>query len=549
MTEINSRHALDEIIDNLNTGDRIKARIVLSHFSRLEEGVQRRILYELNKRGEPMCLSLLVYLLVTDHKAKEKYPDIAESVLAKALNDPPFVLELIRSSCGAEQEYYIELAGKIRLRGAVSELMRVLESCSEAPVIRATLTALGAIGNPEAVNAITEILYSGKESLLPAAIQALGQIATPTALQRLTEFLGKDEAMDMMILDIFAVIQDDLSLGILNKTMQSRSAVLRNYSKSQLISLGAKAVPRLIENLNSPDPDLQIHSLNALLTIGDESAVMPIRKLINTMPKNANVRFAAFEALAGLPIRKGDYIWANGLLDPESNIRLAAAKAIEQTLDDVLAAGIRNMVRNSDEEAQQIVRAVVDSQAENILINLVRHDIGIELITDYLARQAHPEIRIFFVQVLSAAGCQDLAQTILAAGTLQPSEATAIKVCAVDDSRMVLSIYRSVLNELGYDPELFHNPETALAWLKCNPVKFMCTDLNMPEMTGIELTRELRKTYDMTQLPIIMITTQNDRRDHGEALTAGVNCIAAKPFDAQSIREAIVTMYQSIAPT
>ena len=541
-TGINSRHALDEIIGNLETGDLIKARIVLNHFSRLDEAVQRRILYELNRRDDQICLTLLVFLLVTNPKAQTKYPDIAESILAKALNDPRLILELVKSSRDAEQLYCVELAGKIRLRDATPELMQLLTSCSDVPVLKATLTALGSIGSPEAVNGITEILYSGSEVLIPAAIQALGQIASPTALQRLAEFLGQDEAKDMMILDIFAAIQDDLSLEILNKTLQSRSAVLRNYSKSKLISIGVKAVPTLIANLTSPDPDLQIHSLNALLTIGDESAVMPIRKLINALPQNANVRFAAFEALAGLPIRKGDYIWATGLLDPESNIRLAAAKAIECTLDDVLAAGIRNMVRSQDQEAMQVVRAVLDSQAENIFLNLIRHDIGLDLISDYLANQAHPEIRQFFLQVLTQAGHTELAQAIRDANTLQPSAKKNDKVCAVDDSRMVLSIYRSVLNELGYDPELFHNPETALTWLKSNRVKFLCTDLNMPEMTGIDLTRALRKVYDQNQLPIIMVTTQNDLRDAQEALAAGVNCIAAKPFDAQSLKAAITTM-------
>ncbi len=539
---INSRHALDEIIGNLDKRDLIKARIVLSHFSQFEEGVQRRVLYELNKREEQICLTLLVSLIATNPKALAKYPDISESILAKVLNGPQVLLDLLASSSGVEQCYCVELAGKIRLREAVPGLIQLLADHSEPQVLQAAIAALGAIGSPEAVDAITEIIYSGVDALVPPAIQALGQIASSTAMQRLVEFLGKDEALDMIILDIFAAIQDDLSLEMLNKTMQSRSAVLRNYSKGKLIALGSKAAPTLIANLAPKDPDLQIHSLNALMEIGDESAVMPIRKLINTQPANANVRFAAFEALANLPVRKGDYIWASGLLDPENNIRLAAARAIERTLDDVLAAGIRNMVKSQDEEAAQVVRAVLDSQAKNIFLNLIRHDIGLELITDYLISQAHQEIRTFFVQVLSEAGYTDLAQVILDSQKGRQGANESIRVCAVDDSRMILSIYRSVLNELGYDPELFHNPETALDWLKDNHVKFVCTDLNMPEMTGIDLTRALRKLYNKKELPIIMVTTQNDLRDHSEAMSAGVNCIASKPFDAGSLQTAIATI-------
>ena len=361
-------------------------------------------------------------------------------------------------------------------------------------------------------------------------------------MQRLFEFLGKEDALDLMILDIFADIQDDTALELLNQTLQSHSATLRTYSKGKLIELGSKAAPTLIANLTSTDLDLQIHSLNALLEIGDESAIKPIRKLINTQPHNPNVRFAAFEALANLPVRKGDYIWASGLLDPESNIRLAAARAIDRSLDDVLAAGIRNMVKSHDQEAMQVVRAVLDSQAKNIFLNLVRHDIGLDLILDYLLSQAHHEIRAFFIQVLSEAGYDDLARSI--ADSLQQGQGVQeiVKVCAVDDSRMILSIYRSVLNELGYEPQLFNNPETALAWLRENRVKFVCTDLNMPEMTGIDLTRALRTVYTSDQLPIIMVTTQGDSHDHREAMAAGVNAIAIKPFDAASLRLAIAAI-------
>lgn len=537
--KVNSRHAMAEIINNLDTADLIKARLVLEHFAVLDEAAQRRILFELNRRDEPICLALLVYLITTCEAVRLQYPDIAESILAKVLHEPRQLLDLFAAGTPAEQCYCIELAGKIRLPQAVPRLLQLLSGQTAIPVLRATLAALGAIGSPEAVNPITEIIYSGNLAVVPFAIQALGQIATPTALQRLAEFLGKNEEIDLIILDIFAAIQDDLALEILNKTLQSRSAVLRNDSKGKLIALGKKAVPTLISNLTQPDPDLQIHSLNALLSIGDESAVMPIRKLINSQPDNANVRFAAFEALAGLPVRKGDYIWASGLVDAEGNIRLAAAKAIEKTLDDVLAAGIRNMVKSGDEEAKMVVRAVLDSQAREIFLNLVRHDIGLDLITDYLSTQAHPDIAAFFVQALAAAGYTELARAITEARAQNLGETTRRRVCAVDDSRMILSIYRSILNELGYAPELFHNPETALAWLRDNPVAFVCTDLNMPEMTGIELTMALRKLYDKVTLPIIMVTTQNDMRDHTEAMKAGVNCITVKPFDAVSLKAAI----------
>jgi CheY-like chemotaxis protein/HEAT repeat protein len=540
---INSKHAQDELMANLNDHDLIKAHIVLDHFSRMEMGAQRRILYELNRRGDTLAVSLLAYLQITDPQTAELYPDIAESILDQVVNAPGMLLDLLARP-GVTQGYFIELAGKLRLPATVPALIGLLARHSDSGLIQTTLQALGAIGSPEAVAAIAELASSGSEELLPAVISALGQIASPTALTCLLRMLGATRAMDEMIVDCLATMHDDAAITAINEIMRSEAVGLRNYAKGTLIGLGAKVVPVLVANLPENDADLQIHSLNALLAIGDERAVQPIRKLIASQPPDANVRFAAFEALAGLPVRKGDYIWASGLLDPEDTIRLAAARAIERGLDDLLAAGIRNMVKPGDHEAAQVVRAILDGQARHIFMNLIRHDIGLDLICTYLTVHAHPEVRKFFIQVLSEAGYGELAMS-MESQQPSPSAPERVKVCAVDDSRMILSIYRSVLNSLGYDPELFAAPKAALLWLTTNRPRFVCTDLNMPGMNGIALTRAIRKLYTSQELPIIMITTQNDLRDQAEAYAAGVNHLAAKPFDQQSLQLAIQSVTSS----
>ncbi|MCK5323158.1 MAG: response regulator [Desulfobulbaceae bacterium] len=538
MIKIDSKQAQDEIIADIRAKDLIKAQIVLDYFSRIGEKEQRRILYELNRcDDDEFSVLLMVYLLVRNEESGKKYPDISESILAKVLNDPHIIIRHLQKPC-PEQQYFIKLAGDLRLHDALPQLIGVLFSAAETNILITTLSVLGEIGDPDAVNSVTEILHSGGEKFICPAIRALGRIASPTAMQRLSEYLGQNFDADILILDIFATVQNDLCLKILNETMQVRSARLRNFSKMKLISLGEKAVPILISNILNDDPDLQIHSLNALQEIGDESAVMPIRKLIYRQPKNANVRFAAFEALADLPVRKGDYVWANGLIDADSSVRVAAARAIEGNFDDVLAAGIRNMVKTEDDDAAMVIRAILDCQAKNIFLDLIRHDVSIELISEYLKAKAHPDVRNFFVQVLLEAGFSELAESILS-GRKKKTVIESQSVWAVDDSRMILNIYRSVLNELGYDPVLFQNPLKALEQVETEKPKFICTDLNMPEMTGIDLTRAIRKIYNKDELPVIMITTQNDVQDNSEAYKGGVNLVACKPFDTGSLKEAI----------
>jgi len=104
---------------------------------------------------------------------------------------------------------------------------------------------------------------------------------------------------------------------------------------------------------------------------------------------------------------------------------------------------------------------------------------------------------------------------------------------------MILKIYRNILYELGYEPVLFEFPAVALEWLEKKKPAVLFTDLNMPEITGIELVEKARQCYPREELPIIMVTTQNEMQDNEAALAAGVNDILAKPFTAETLQAAI----------
>jgi len=108
--------------------------------------------------------------------------------------------------------------------------------------------------------------------------------------------------------------------------------------------------------------------------------------------------------------------------------------------------------------------------------------------------------------------------------------------------QMILSIYKASLFELGFEPRLFAKPEEALEWLKENKPNIMFTDLNMPGLTGIELTAKTRQIYKPEELTIIMVTTQNEATDNEAAKEAGVTDILYKPF-TKDILEAKIKEY------
>jgi len=533
MAEVKEQPALQEIQHDIARGDFTKARLVMDHFPELDDAEQKAILLELSQAADVFAIPVLSYFLIKHPKKAAEFPTIAETILAKAVHSPEVVVEGLAGE-ELERIHYLKLAGDLNLQQAVPNLIRQMLGLEDKTAQLTALSSLGALGNPDAINAITEFLYVEDFDLLVSAVTALGKIATSTAIQRLTEFLGKDPKIDRLILDVFAEVQNDLSLHKLNEALQCRSAPIRNHARAWLVAIGAKAVPLLIGNLSGSDTDLQILSLNVLQEIGDESAALVIRKLINNQPQNPNVRFAAFEALSDLSNRKGDYVLACGITDPDSNVRLAAAKAIDRNLDAKLITGVMNMADKPGDEAKQIIRAVIDAQAGNLFLSLITSAGFKERALAYLGQNAHPDIRDFFVKLLRKENLAELGDEIQQLAQRQKRQSKG-RVCAVDDSKMVLNIYRSIITELGFDVVLFSEPLKAISWLQEEKPDFLCTDLNMPGFTGIELIQAVRKKYSKEELPIVLVTTQNEAQDNKAAKEAGVSEIIYKPFDAGTI--------------
>jgi CheY-like chemotaxis protein len=73
----------------------------------------------------------------------------------------------------------------------------------------------------------------------------------------------------------------------------------------------------------------------------------------------------------------------------------------------------------------------------------------------------------------------------------------------------------------------------------------MFTDLNMPEMTGVELIRKTRELYSSSRLPIVMITTQNEVQDNRDAIQAGADTIGRKPFTSESLQNILENLEKS----
>ncbi len=534
MSDVNPQHMIEEIQENIKTGDSLKAQLVLSHLGDVDVKTRNRLIYLLSRSEDDFAVPLLIYLLNEQVEVADEMPIIRETLLSILLAYPEKIIEYLGSSKIHEKSELIRVVGELRYEEATPALLDLIAASENQNEIFLTVESLGLIGDPEAINTLTDYLYAANRELIMAAVQSLGQVGTPTAMHRLAERMGTDNEIDYLILSIFAEVQDQISLEKLNDTIRSHYAHMRTFAKAELVRIGPKAVPVLIENMLHDDPDFLIHTLNVLGDIGDESAIVPIRKLLTNEPKSANVRFAAYEALALLPLKKGAYTLTAGLTDAEDHVCIAAARAIDKNFSPMLGAGIKNLLRGPEDEARHIAKIIVNAQVDNIFVNLAEDEVFQDFSLVYLPH-AHKDIREHYHRILMEAGNSDFARKLTGDEELEVRP----KIVAVDDSRMILNIYKATLHELGYDPVLFEFPASAIEWLQTEKPLMVLTDLNMPDITGIQVAERVRERYSARLLPIIMVTTQNEVKDNEAAYNAGVNAILNKPFNAKTLGAAI----------
>jgi CheY-like chemotaxis protein len=547
MGKINEQHLLDEIRFDIEHKDIIKARLVLAELDSVGLETQKKALFEISRAEDNFCIPLLAGVIGNNMAIVDTFPQIKETMVSKILENPDVLLELLSGRGDTiSRMILIETAGEIQLNNAAEILLDILKKEKDPILIGAAITSLGIIGETSAIEAISEFLYSNSRELVISAVKALGQIGNGSAVNKLYARLGGETDLDMFILDTIAGLQINEAYERLNDILSSEFVHLRTAAKKKLVEIGSMSVRYMIKNLSLKDKDIIIHSLNVLGDLGDSSAIPPIRKLLFSQPEDPNIRFAAYEALGRLPLDKGAFTLASGLEDPVDNVRSAAARAIERNYNTVLSGGIKNMIRSGDVHALNIITTIIDAQCENIFIDLIEDDAFKNPAIQYLMKKAHPDVKTGYYRLLKDSGYDELAEKI--ASEKEKKVKGKLKVFAVDDSRMILNIYRSVLHNLGCDSLLFEFPARAIESVKKEKPDIILTDLNMPDISGIELTKEIRKSFSKERMPIVMVTTQDESKDFEEAYKAGINEILRKPFTETMVGDILKKMTGYVKP-
>jgi two-component system chemotaxis response regulator CheY len=120
----------------------------------------------------------------------------------------------------------------------------------------------------------------------------------------------------------------------------------------------------------------------------------------------------------------------------------------------------------------------------------------------------------------------------------------AMPILVVDDYNTMIRIIRNLLRQLGFaDIDDASDGATALAKMRDKRYGLVISDWNMQPMTGYDLLREIRGDPKLATTPFIMVTAESKTDNVVAAKRAGVNNYIVKPFNAQTLKSKIETVF------
>ncbi|HFO8235883.1 TPA: aerobic respiration two-component sensor histidine kinase ArcB [Escherichia coli] len=111
----------------------------------------------------------------------------------------------------------------------------------------------------------------------------------------------------------------------------------------------------------------------------------------------------------------------------------------------------------------------------------------------------------------------------------------ALNVLLVEDIELNVIVARSVLEKLGNSVDVAMTGKAALEMFKPGEYDLVLLDIQLPDMTGLDISRELTKRYPREDLPPLVALTANVLKDKQEYLNAGMDDVLSKPLSVPAL--------------
>lgn len=112
-------------------------------------------------------------------------------------------------------------------------------------------------------------------------------------------------------------------------------------------------------------------------------------------------------------------------------------------------------------------------------------------------------------------------------------------ILVVDDSSSVRIVLKAALMGAGYNVIEASDGKDAISRLSGQKVHLIISDVNMPNMNGIEMVKAIKQMPDYKFTPICMLTTESEQSKMAEGKAAGAKAWIVKPFQPPKLLDAV----------
>ncbi|MBW1687699.1 MAG: response regulator [Deltaproteobacteria bacterium] len=115
------------------------------------------------------------------------------------------------------------------------------------------------------------------------------------------------------------------------------------------------------------------------------------------------------------------------------------------------------------------------------------------------------------------------------------------RILIVEDSPTMRALLVSALEDLEGSPKIseVESGFEALRQLPRESYDLILTDINMPDINGLELVSFVKTNEAYRSIPLIIVSTEGSDRDRDKGMSLGADAYVAKPFDPEDLRQLV----------
>ena len=122
------------------------------------------------------------------------------------------------------------------------------------------------------------------------------------------------------------------------------------------------------------------------------------------------------------------------------------------------------------------------------------------------------------------------------------------KILIVEDEAGLITLLKYNLEKQGYETAVASDGKEVMMTALTEKPDLILLDWMLPNVSGLDLCREMRKTFELRQTPVIMLTARGDEADKVKGLSFGADDYVTKPFSVPELMARIAALLRRVQP-